>query len=86
MSAVNFTVNGASFTAQEGQSIAAALMSNGIVAWRETRFRKAPRGVFCGIGQCFDCLVTINGVRDIRACLEVISEGDDILLEVNNDR
>ena len=86
MTSINFTVNGNEFQAQEGQSVAAALMGNNIAAWRETRFAQEPRGVFCGIGQCFDCLVTINGIRGIRACLETIVEGDQISVEVSHDR
>ena len=36
----------------------------------------APRGVFCGIGVCFDCLVEVNGLRDVRACLRRAQDGD----------
>ncbi|MFR9796349.1 (2Fe-2S)-binding protein [Streptomyces sp. MS06] len=53
----------------EGQTVAAALVAAGRVAWRTTRVRHRPRGVFCGIGVCFDCLVTIDGAGGLRACL-----------------
>ena len=61
-----------------GQTIAAALWSAGIVAWRETRTGGRPRGVFCGIGVCFDCLVTVDGVPNQRACLLPAKPGDVI--------
>jgi predicted molibdopterin-dependent oxidoreductase YjgC len=61
-----------------GQSVAAALWSAGIVAWRATRVDGRPRGVFCGIGVCFDCLVTVNGVPNQRACLLPAQPGDVI--------
>lgn len=55
--------------AAPGQTVAAALWAAGVRSWRLTRDRGAPRGLFCGIGVCFDCLVTIDGVPNQRACL-----------------
>jgi predicted molibdopterin-dependent oxidoreductase YjgC len=52
-----------------GQTVAAALWAAGIRSWRTTREAGAPRGLFCGIGVCFDCLVTIDGTPNQRACL-----------------
>jgi predicted molibdopterin-dependent oxidoreductase YjgC len=54
---------------QPGQTVAAALWAAGIRSWRTTRETGAPRGMFCGIGVCFDCLVTIDGSPNQRACL-----------------
>ena len=53
----------------EGQSIGAALTAAGVRSWRTTRVGGRPRGLFCGIGVCFDCLVTVDGRPDQRACL-----------------
>lgn len=61
-----------------GETIAAALIEAGIDAWRTTRRGGAPRGLFCGIGVCFDCLVTVNGDRPVRACLATARPGDRI--------
>ena len=44
--------------------------------WRTTRLGSRPRGAFCGIGVCFDCLVTVNGRPNVRACLEAARPGD----------
>ncbi|WP_404816304.1 (2Fe-2S)-binding protein [Streptomyces thermolineatus] len=63
------TVDGEPLPFVEGQTVAAALVAAGRVAWRTTRTGRRPRGVFCGIGVCFDCLVTIDGVGGQRACL-----------------
>jgi hypothetical protein len=52
-----------------GQTVAAALWAVGVRSWRTTRDAGAPRGLFCGIGVCFDCLVTIDGTPNQRACL-----------------
>jgi hypothetical protein len=42
---------------------------------RRTRRTGASRGLFCGIGVCFDCLVTIDGVANERACLRSATPG-----------
>ncbi|MGW2793678.1 (2Fe-2S)-binding protein [Streptomyces sp. NPDC001251] len=72
------TVDGRALPALPGQTVAAALWAAGILAWRTTRAGGKPRGVFCGIGQCFDCLVTVNGVANRRACLVGVRPGDAI--------
>lgn len=59
-----------------GQTIAGVLLGAGRRQWRTTAADGAPRGVFCGIGVCFDCLVEVNGLRDVRACLRRAQDGD----------
>lgn len=59
-------VDGEPLPYTEGQTVAAALVAAGRVAWRTTRVGHRPRGVFCGIGVCFDCLVTVDGARGQR--------------------
>ena len=54
------------------------LHAAGIVSWRVTRFGGRPRGLFCGIGVCFDCLLTVNGVPSLRACSTEARPGDEI--------
>ena len=76
--AITFTLDGVELTAVEGQSIAGALIAAGVIAWRRTRFDDRPRGVFCGIGACFDCLITVNGEPNVRACLAQVGAGDRI--------
>jgi predicted molibdopterin-dependent oxidoreductase YjgC len=63
------TFDGKQVTAVPGQTVAAALWAAGVRSWRTTRGTGAPRGLFCGIGACFDCLVTIDGEPNQRACL-----------------
>lgn len=58
-----------------GQTVGAALSAAGIVSWRTTRRERSPRGLFCGIGVCFDCLVTVDGARTQRACLVAARDG-----------
>jgi predicted molibdopterin-dependent oxidoreductase YjgC len=72
------TFDGRTLNALPGQTVAAVLWSAGIFAWRTTRVEGQSRGVFCGIGVCFDCLVTVNGVPNQRACLVSARPGDVI--------
>ena len=75
---MRITVNGEPVEAAPGQTVAAVLLTNGRSSWRTTRFADRPRGVFCGIGACYDCLVVVNGIPDIRACQRTIDDGDAI--------
>ena len=73
-----FTIelDGEPIEVEPGQSVAAALIAAGHRSWRRTRIGDRPRGVFCGIGVCFDCLATINGTPNQRACLVEAAPGD----------
>lgn len=75
------TVDGVAVPVVPGQSVGAALYGAGIRSWRRTRREGRPRGLFCGIGVCFDCLVTVNGVPSLRACLIEARPGDRITTE-----
>lgn len=64
---IEFTFDGASLTALDGQSVAAALAAAGIREFRRTA-EGSPRGMFCGMGVCQDCLVEIDGEPNVLAC------------------
>ncbi|MET3803344.1 putative molibdopterin-dependent oxidoreductase YjgC [Nakamurella sp. UYEF19] len=78
---IQFSFDGVALTAVEGQSIGAALIAAGHRSWRTTRINGAPRGIFCGIGICFDCLVTVNGRPSRRACLIDVQPGDVVVTQ-----
>ncbi|WP_137827050.1 (2Fe-2S)-binding protein, partial [Brevibacterium sp. 2SA] len=67
----------APLTAPAGASVAAALLASGRTSWRTTRTGRQ-RGLFCGIGVCFDCLVEIDGQTGQRACLVTLADGMDV--------
>ncbi|THV41824.1 (2Fe-2S)-binding protein [Glycomyces buryatensis] len=71
-------VDGEVCEAEEGQTVAGVLLAAGRNSWRSTRRGGRPRGVFCGIGVCFDCLVVVNGVPDVRACQRRVEPDDEI--------
>ncbi len=54
---------------------AAALLALGRTACRETADSGAPRGPYCMMGVCFDCLVVIDGVGNRQGCLVPLREG-----------
>jgi len=71
---VTISFDGEAITALPGESVAAALSAAGILAYRRTA-SGAPRGLFCGMGACFDCIVTIDGKANQRACLAKVAQG-----------
>jgi predicted molibdopterin-dependent oxidoreductase YjgC len=75
---VALTFDGAPLTARPGQTVGAALTDAGIMSWRTTRNEGRPRGLFCGIGICFDCLVTVDGAANQRACLTTARDGMEL--------
>ncbi|WP_330172609.1 (2Fe-2S)-binding protein [Streptomyces sp. NBC_01498] len=75
--ALTITVDGERVTGVVGQTLAGVLLVSGRPAWRQAP-SGAPRGVFCGIGVCFDCLVTVNGEPDVRACRRRARDGDTV--------
>jgi predicted molibdopterin-dependent oxidoreductase YjgC len=58
----------------EGANLAAALLAAGVTGFRHTPVSGAPRGPYCMMGACFDCLVEIDGVVR-QACMLEVSEG-----------
>lgn len=73
--AVKIIVNGNPIDTYEGETIAAALLSAGIRTFRLSQKHREPRSLFCGIGTCFECLVTVDGVHAVRACVTSIIDG-----------
>ena len=61
-----------------GQTVGAALWAHGVRSWRSSRVGGRPRGLFCGIGTCFDCLITADGEPNQRACLLPATVGLDL--------
>ena len=72
---VTIIVDGKPVTAQEGEPIAAALAAVAKRVFRYTKKRREPRGYFCGLGRCSDCLMTVNGVPQVRTCITPVEDG-----------
>ncbi len=73
-----FTFEGEAVEGRAGDSVAAALLALGHAATRESGVSGAPRGPYCMMGVCFDCLVTIDGVGNRQACLVPLRAGMEV--------
>jgi predicted molibdopterin-dependent oxidoreductase YjgC len=78
-----FTLDGAPVQSLPGDTLASALYAAGIRAWRRSRHGDE-RGLLCGIGLCFDCLLTVDGVENQRACQVLARAG--MRIETNLDK
>jgi NADH dehydrogenase/NADH:ubiquinone oxidoreductase subunit G len=67
-------VDGEPVQAYAGETVATVLLALGLRTFRHTE-QGAPRGLFCGMGVCFDCLVTVDDVENVRACMTPVTEG-----------
>lgn len=75
---IGFYFEGKRYFGLEGDTIATALLSVGIRDFRVTEKLKEKRGVFCGIGQCSDCMVTVDGIANIKSCVTQLIADMDI--------
>ena len=71
-------VDGAELEACEGETIASALVAAGIKVFRNTRKLKEPRRIFCALGRCTDCVMTVDGQPNIRTCITPVRDGMEI--------
>jgi len=72
---VTITVDNKKIKARKGEMIIAALLNAGIRINRFTSKYNQARGLFCGIGQCTDCVMTVNGIPNVRTCVTPVEEG-----------
>jgi len=68
-------IDGTATPARHGDTVAAAMLGSGYVACRTTAVSGAPRGPYCLMGVCFDCLVKIDGDANRQACMTTVQDG-----------
>ena len=71
---IEIVVDGAVVRVRTGQTVAAALLALGERTLRHSRNAGTPRGVYCGVGVCFECMVRVDGVNE-RACMREVRPG-----------
>ncbi len=71
---VSFNFDGRELDAIDGEPIAVALLAAGVRVFRTTPAGH-PRGGFCFVGRCADCLMVVDGVPNTRACQTAIRAG-----------
>lgn len=72
---VTFTFDERKLQGYEGEPIAAALKAAGVMVHRYTQKQHEPRGIFCAIGRCTDCVMIVDGKTNIRTCITPLEEG-----------
>ncbi len=72
---VSFDFDGRSMEGYEGEPIAIALKANGVVIHRYTAKNSQPRGMFCAIGRCTDCVMVVDGKPNVRTCITPLQAG-----------
>jgi len=72
---VAITIDGKAFQARAGDTVPAALLAAGLAQCRTTPVSGAPRGPFCMMGVCFDCLVEIDGLGNRQGCMVRVRPG-----------
>ena len=83
---VRFTFDGEAIEAYEGETVASALLAAGKRTLRRSPRRAEPRGLFCVVGTCFDCVVAIDDAPGIRACMTPVVEGMTVRSTIAGDR
>ena len=81
---VTFTFEGQELKGYEGETIAAALHAAGIRSLHETEKKHRHRGLFCAIGNCSSCLMKVNGIPNVRVCVEPLREGITVERQIGN--
>lgn len=79
---IRMTVDGRPIEARSGDSVAAAMLAAGFSQTRVSAVSGAPRGPYCMIGVCFECLVTIDGVGNRQGCLIPVVDGMSVTTQV----
>jgi predicted molibdopterin-dependent oxidoreductase YjgC len=73
--AVSVMVDGTPLPAYLGETLAAAMLAAGRRTLRAAPRTGSPRGVFCGMGVCYDCLIVVDGRPNVRSCTTYVAEG-----------
>lgn len=72
---VAFVFDGKKVEGFEGEPIAAALHAAGIRVLSHSLKHNRPRGFWCAIGNCSSCNMRVNGVPNVRTCVEPLQDG-----------
>ncbi len=75
---VTFLFDGQEYQGYEGEPIAVALRAAGVMAHRYTKKKHEPRGIFCAIGRCTDCVMIVNGKANVRTCITPLEAGMEV--------
>lgn len=74
---ITLKVNQVPVSVPAGSMVAAAVLEAGVSSFRRSVTGEA-RGPLCGMGICFECRVTVNGVAHVRSCQTLCEDGMDV--------
>jgi len=72
---IKFILNGNEYEGYENETIASALLANGIKIFSKSCKYSRPRGFFCAIGKCSSCVMRVNGVPNVKTCVTLLKPG-----------
>ena len=78
---ITIKINGKETTACQGDTVLASLVASGHKILKKSRKLNENRGPLCGMGVCYECQVTINGVPNQRACMAEVE--DEMMIVIN---
>jgi D-hydroxyproline dehydrogenase subunit gamma len=67
--------DGRALPAREGDSVAVVLLAAGVTVTRATPVSGAPRGPYCMMGVCFECLAVVDGRPNVQTCMTPVRGG-----------
>ena len=78
---IAFEFNGVPFEARPGEPVGAALLAQGVRALRKSPVDREQRGLYCGIGHCYECRIWVNNESQVRACITPVEAGAEYTSE-----
>ncbi len=75
---VPFTFDGQPMEGRQGDTIQAALHANGVAVLGHSAELHRPRGFYCAIGNCSSCMMTVNGVPNVKTCVTMLQPGMEV--------
>jgi predicted molibdopterin-dependent oxidoreductase YjgC len=71
-------IDGRKIEAKHGQTLSAVLLSNGYTTCKYSVKNHQPRGMYCGMGICWECTVVVDGQENVRSCITLAAPGMEI--------
>jgi len=72
---LQFFFDGKAIPAFDGETVAAAIFATGKRDLRISANLSEKRSLYCGIGVCYECVMTINDIPNVRSCQTLVKDG-----------
>ena len=81
-SSFHITIDGNKIKARSGQTLAAVMLANGHTTCQHSAKNGQPRGLYCGMGICWECTMVVDGQQNVRSCVTLVTP--DMKVEIQN--